>query len=398
MDTGQAQKLGVNSNLSNSSQHSHGYETNAFVNPFSQQGMQDQTPISPELPQGIRHQQDTQASLHSNRQPRIGENHIQTPIQAPLNSSLSQTMESNLDLENDDQVPRPWYQNNFSSINWLPDNWTPDFQVEDGDGMGMFGQDPSLMFGQPLQRAPSSYSANAENPFLAAPVSPRMSRTRDQPRIIPLQHLVDAHEISSPSSQSTHSGRFYVDGDGARLPRVRKPPYRHSDAHANAFLHEIRDANPEFSFPDLGEYPDEQNTSLSTIDSIPAGVYSEILRMYNLTCINSSHYSHFQGGTFPSHQMLNRLVRLFGSNFRAILPFIHPSSFDISSTHWLLTLALATIGSHYVEDGGGQLVIAMHEFLRRTMQTVVRAPSYPNRSPTNLVCSLTTVFLCDLTR
>jgi len=245
-----------------------------------------------------------------------------------------------------------------------------------------------MIFGDTLQRGPPDYSTNPENPFLTGPISPRISRSREQSRMVQL-HLVDSHEISSPSSQSTHSGRFYVDGDGARLPRVRKPPYRYSDSHAHAFLHENRDTNPEFIFPDLGEYRDEPNASLSSIESIPGGVYSEIIRMYNLTCINSSHYPNFQGGPFPSQQTLNRFVRLFRTNFRAILPFIHPSSFDILSTHWLLTLALATIGSHYVEEGGGQLVVAMLEFLRRVLQTVVRNMTWSQYPPTNTGCRLT---------
>lgn len=374
MNSGHPQKLaaGANSRISNSSHHSHGYDPGIYVSPFSQQRMPVQTPISPGLHGQELDQHTGQPSMHSDRHTRIGSSHLSTPIQDPLSSINSQTMESNLNL-NDDQIPEAWFQNNFSSINWLPENWTPGYQIDAMDGISSFDQDQAMMFEQPLQRNPSSYAANSENLFLAAPVSPRISRTREQSRMTPLQHLVDGHEISSPSSQSTHSGRFYVDGDGARLPRVRKPPYRHSDARASAFLHESRDANPDFIFPDLNEYPDEPNVSLSSISSIPAAVYGEILRIYNLTCTNSSHYSNFQGGPFPSLQMFNRLVQLYGSNFRAILPFIHPASFDVSSTHWLLTLALATVGSHYVEDGSGQLVVAMSEFLRRVVQTVVRA-------------------------
>lgn len=377
MDSGHPQnhEASANSRISNSSHHSHGYDPGIYANPFSQQRMPGQTPISPGLQgQELDHQQTSQPSLHSNRHTRIGSSHLSTSIQGHLSGVDSQTMESNLTL-NDDQIPEAWFQNNNSSINWLPDNWTPDFQIDAVDGMSSFDHDQTMIFEQSLQRGTSSYSANTENPFLVASMSPRISRTRDHLRMASLQHLVDSHEMSSPSSQSTHSGRFYVDGDGARLPRVRKPPYRHSDAQASAFLHETRDANPNFIFPDLSEYPDELNVPLSGICSIPAAVYSDILRMYSLTCTSSSHYSNFQGGPFPSLQMFNRFVRLFGSHFRAILPFIHPPSFDVLSTDWLFTLALATVGSHYVEDGSGQLVIAMSEFLRRVLQTVVRTQS-----------------------
>jgi hypothetical protein len=59
-------------------------------------------------------------------------------------------------------------------------------------------------------------------------------------------------------------------------------------------------------------------------------------------------------------------------NFQPILPFLHQPTLDLSTTHWLLILALASIGSHYMESEDNELfVVAMHEFTRRAIQAFV---------------------------
>jgi len=254
-----------------------------------------------------------------------------------------------------------WYQNTFSSINWLPDDWTPDFQVGGGDGLGSFDQGTSLVFGQTPQPSPGTYP---EVPGINHSV-PRSSRPRVDPPRLPPQ-FVEGQEISSPGShESTHSGHFYVDGDGARLPRVRKAPYRYSEAHAHAPLPNRQDSYLVFMFP---EHADADGNSIE----VPRSVYSELFQIFDLTCINSTHFENFHSAAFPSRKLLSRLVWLYKDNFQSTLPFIHPSTFDITTSHWLLTLALVAAGSHYLEiDSSDLLVVSMHEFLRRAIQTVV---------------------------
>lgn len=336
-----------------------------FTSLLDQNTMQSQPPMSIELSQRgtLRQQQQGQPKAHT----RLDSLQSPTSLQPQLSTLSSHSLDTNMgtDLSSDDRMTAQWYQHNFSSINWLPDNWTPDFQLEGHENMTPLDQDQSMDFS-----GTSRFGLNSENLMMNNSISPRIARRRDTSRMV--TQLVEAHDISSPSSQSTHSGRFYVDGDGARLPRVRKPPYRYSDSHTRAFLPENRDSYPEFTFPELSELQDAGMPSISGC-SIPPSVYAEILQVYTLTCINSSHYPNFQGGSFPSLYFFNRFINLYGTNFRSILPFVHPSSFDPATTHWLLLLALATIGSQYAElDSSGHLVVAMQEFLRRAIQTVVR--------------------------
>ena len=257
-------------------------------------------------------------------------------------------------------VPEPWYQNNFSSINWLPDNWTPDFQI-DGN-LAPFDQQ-SLFFGHTPQASNLTYPLG--NP--GQNQTPRQAlKARDSMRR--QSQAVDGPDVSSPSTQSTHSGgHFYVDGDGARLPRVRKIPYRHSDSYAHASALGSEETFPAFKFPEVGDVPEVAETK-----QIPQTSYSEILESFTHNCITTNHFSKFYDAAFPSRQVLSVCILLYRDNFDSILPFIHPATFDISSSHWLLLLAMAAIGSHYLDaEHSESFSVSMHEFLRRAIATVV---------------------------
>lgn len=286
------------------------------------------------------------------------------PFMEQTNNVRSLDMNTSTDIEHnqhDNGVPEPWYQNNFSSINWLPDNWTPDFRI-DGN-LGPFDQQ-SLFFGQAPQASNISYMLgnSAQNQ-----TSPRQfPRARDALRR--QSQAVDVQDGSSPSTQSTHSGgHFYVDGDGARLPRVRKIPYRYSDSYAHAPNFGSEELFPEFKFPETGDLPDVAETK-----QIPQASYTEIVDSFTHTCTSTTHYAKFYDAAFPSRQLLSLCILLYRDNFESTLPFIHPATFKISSSHWLLILAMAAVGSHYldVEHSEG-FSIAMHEFLRRAIETVV---------------------------
>ncbi len=260
----------------------------------------------------------------------------------------------------------PWYENSFSSINWLPGDWTPDFP-DVGNGLEDFDQGQSLVFGQNALSSPGVQNI-ADITMINQGLVPATPGQREM-----LQgQVLDGHDTSSPSSQSTRStGRYYVDGDGARLPRVRKPPYRYCDSYNSSSMSQASENLPEFKFPDFEEFRD-QPKPLSVNVEIPDDVYHEILRIFNITCVTSTHFSSFQGGLFPSSQTLSHFVYLYKENFQSILPFIHPSSFNISKSHWLLILALATTGSHFQESDGAELLaVALHEFLNRAIQAVV---------------------------
>jgi hypothetical protein len=270
---------------------------------------------------------------------------------------------------NSETLSDTWFQRNFSSINWLPDNWTPDVRGTAGDALDPFDQSQSLIFGQTNQTIPPRYPRNSDQGS-----SSSLQYHHHEERMPLLQQIVDGQGVSSPDSQSAHSpGHYYVDGDGARLPRVRKPPYCYSDSHTHFTRNGERGVYSQLSFPVLEEAPNQLPSSSTTdVNQVPQDTYYEIVRMFTRTCIASTHYSNFHSRNFPSLQMFSQFVRLYTDNFQSILPFIHPPTFNVSATHWLLILALAAVGSHYIDIQDAEiLVVGMHELLHRAIETVV---------------------------
>lgn len=278
------------------------------------------------------------------------------PMSVDTSTQLSRTAEPNF-----------WSQNGVSSINWLPDNWIPDFDFSAGEpppqndysGPPQTSQDRSMSV--PNIGSAASHLNGSTPPF-----------NSDQ-------------GIASPgNSESQGVGYYYVDGDGARLPRVRKALHRSPHQSSDPYtplpgVDGLDYTRSKFGFPDT-DYGAQDGVAVSSMGpkQIPVEIYGEILHVFSQTCVTSSHFSPFHSGDFPSLESLRFFVRLYIEHFQPILPFIHPATFNLSSSHWLLTLAMAAIGSHYVDiEDVEVLVAAMHEFLRRAINTVVSSLEIP---------------------
>lgn len=279
------------------------------------------------------------------------------------NTAGSQSSNVQNDYHGPTQDTEPWYQTGFSSINWLSDAWTPDFPIENRDaGIESFDPRSSNL----LENAPgigvSSYDVTSDNAMLEERSGPHR-----YPPSLEIQGV--------DRSQSTPSaGHFYIDGDGARLPRVRKPPYA-TEAFTPTAHYENAMRGDGFIFPEVNE--PLENPSPNTME-LPQTTYNEILRVFKRTCTISTHYSSFASGSFPPIGIFTQLVFLYMENFQPILPFLHHPTLDLLATHWLLVLALASIGSHYMESEDNDVfIVAMHEFTRRAIQTVVSSDFYP---------------------
>lgn len=345
--------------------HFQGHASTEYPLSFVQNNVLSQNVISPGLSAV-----NTSQPLTSPTSRREIQSMELSPGSAPIQPFMEQSTNAgplNMDCAGDmghtqheTGIPEPWYQNNFSSINWLPDNWTPDFSM-DGN-LGPFDQQ-SLFFGQKPQANHITYELGSSDQNQTSPL--QLSRARD---LLRRQSQAVDQDVSSPSTQSTHSGgHFYVDGDGARLPRVRKIPYRHSDSYAHAHAFGSEELFPAFKFPEIGDLSEVPEPK-----QIPQSCYNEIFESFTHTCSTTSHYAKFYDSVFPSRNTLSQCTQLYRDNFEALLPFIHPATFVISTSDWLLILALAAVGSHYLEiEQSDGFSIAIHEFLRRAIETLV---------------------------
>lgn len=253
------------------------------------------------------------------------------------------------------EFPPAWLDGNYSSINWLPDYWSPSFDLEREYEMGplAFGQDVGLNDSTSPQ-----YHNDQGVPDFRHPKSP--ARNWSEVRRTDV--------ASTPSSTNTHStGQYYVDGDGARLPRVK---IQESGMRGYAI---DSDGSFELGF---GFVNTDERDILETTHSIPVGTYNTIFDMFSTTCVNSTHFPNFSSTGFPSCEDLAGCILLYFEKFQDTLPFLHAPTFDVETTHWLLVLAIASIGMQY-RHGELRNAVAMQEFLRRSISTVESISGIP---------------------
>lgn len=285
----------------------------------------------------------------------------------PSGSSAPQAMNVDTDTElSRSSEPDFWSQNGLSSINWLPDNWIPDFNFSSGE------PPPQNSYSGPVQ---TSQDRSMSIPNIASTPS-RLDE--DTPK------YNSDHGIASPeNSEGQGVGYYYVDGDGARLPHVRKALHRTSHHSSDPYtplpgVDGVQYTHATFGFSRT-DYGTQDGASISS-KQIPIEIYSEILHVFSQTCVTSSYFSPFHTADFPSLESLGLFVRLYIEHFQPILPFIHPATFNLSSSPWLLTLAMVAIGSHYVDvEDVEVLSISMHEFLRRAISMTVSSQKIPCR-------------------
>ncbi|KAH7418323.1 C2H2 transcription factor-like protein [Cadophora sp. MPI-SDFR-AT-0126] len=376
---GQVQRLSVQADATqNSSDIQH-------LNPFTSQANHVQSHNSARTSSRNLSQDLDSPNYHLRQQLIDGDQMSQSRTSGyehPQLQSLHSQVGSN--NPNSDTLATPWL-NNFQSINWLPEDWNPDFPMN-GEMLGTFDHDQASSF---PNAAPSGYQQPSRT-FSLGQSQTLQNHSHKSPR------TAEFHDMSSPGSQSTQSaGRFYVDGDGARLPRVRKAPYGQPETHShdassgNMLSHSI------FMFPELGQFPIgiNGNATAPIFDDLPISIYDEITRVFHLSCVSSTMYSNFIGDSFPSLRVLSYLVSLFARHFRPSLPFLHPATFDTSNTHWLLILAMSALGSHFADiESSGVLLVAMHEFLRRAVTMAVELDG--NSKPGTLILTQVKVLSC----
>lgn len=269
-----------------------------------------------------------------------------------------------------------WTQYNLSSINWLPYDWVPDYQLED-DGMRLIDDRRDLNGSSSVDTQENhirrhTYSTNAAI-FTPSPQTQQQLQMDNSPR----PTISSEGAPTSPNSHTTQStGRYYVDGHGSRLPHIRKAPSEATNSCPSISHPTIDDLDGGFAFP-----ANDDTHSSSDCKQIPQEIYNMILDTFEKTCIeHSPFFVPFHYTQFPSLHTLSRFIAYYIDSFHQTLPFIHLPSFDISTSHWLFLLAMAAVGSHYHRYGN--YAKPMHEFLRRA---IISVGLKENLGPTNVV-------------
>ncbi|KAF2479830.1 hypothetical protein BDY17DRAFT_302753 [Neohortaea acidophila] len=293
---------------------------------------------------------------------------MQTPQNEPARNDLTMPLAPPLPLEDfmtgmtgvDGYLYHDWDAGFFHETNWLE--------------APTIGSDVNL---SPLSSIFLSYS-EATGSFEDASLT-HASAEEVQP---PVEAEGEEERTASEedvAAETTRSGEYYVDGESARLPRVRRRVERKASTApaqptwAGAFtLHLPDDIIPT----DIaGSYPISDNN------------YRWILGFYNRLCrLDSPLGVTFADHDLPSKSAFEALAALCCEKFVPHLPFLHSTTISNSDRHYLLDLALAAIGSQYT--GNASLSVSMHEFTRRCLLMSEEDPSTPTGPETDLAAAL----------
>ncbi|KAK2785040.1 hypothetical protein FQN52_008762 [Onygenales sp. PD_12] len=270
----------------------------------------------------------------------------------------------------------------LSSLNWLP----PDFSMDNPDTGDLPMQfSPQLVPGMPIEVQTNLYPlGNITSSMEPDPTFPQYGEsqaaygTPSQSGSHETYHLSHQEHMSPSAGSDPPKSGYYVDGDGARLPRngkrlKAKVPLSESSPFAGFSRHSDQHSRVIFEFPPLSysESGDEE-TCQAQVQYLDEQLYQSLLILFHQTCVAPSLFPCFGSTYFPSLHAFNRLVQKYFQHFHPIFPLLHLPSFGESNPHPLLALSLAAIGSHYVEIEGFEFgMIAMHEFLRRAIHLTV---------------------------
>lgn len=143
-----------------------------------------------------------------------------------------------------------------------------------------------------------------------------------------------------------------------------------------------------FNFPLSGDVlPTFQDDSYTSFNMLSEQTYSAVYRSFTTVCTGLTAYQPPYGSScFPSRKTLNALVKLYLDRFHPVMPILHQPTLNLNGSHWILSLAVVTIGSHMSDfEQSEEYALCFDEFLRRAISALVRSVS--------LICQRLTVLI-----
>lgn len=233
--------------------------------------------------------------------------------------------------------------------------------------------DPGI---QPVAQSPFEGSYSGTETSFDIPYGSPFPRDRhaslDQlsrrPRLVPSSRSKTAIlDSDSPQSQLT----FASHREAAYSQVNLRGSFHRSFTPATSYLSRRR----RFNFPLSGDVlPTFQHDSYTSFDMLSKQTYSMIYRSFTTVCTGLTAYQPPYGSScFPSRRTLNALVKLYLDRFHPVMPILHHPTLDLNGCHWLLSLAVVTIGSHMSDfEQSEEFALCFDEFLRRAISALVR--------------------------
>jgi hypothetical protein len=275
---------------------------------------------------------------------------VQTPsrisdegLDANLGSSQAADVYLDIEAQQGPAVNDFWDPSILASTNWLGsvdldafDPTLPEFDVA---------------FTLPEQSRPHSVANVSPLPLVAAG-SPAMT--------------VTTGTTSTNQDKQTEDGEYYVDGQPARLPRVKR-------RRASKAAPTVQNTQTTWS---LQEPVFASQASSSVTFGISNDSHDKLCQFYQQLCLApNSFYKSFDNHEFPSKAFFEILVTATITSVVSILPFLHQSQSTGDQLHWLEIITLASLACHFAEvSPKHHFTISMHEFVRRLVHWVDEQP------------------------
>lgn len=190
-----------------------------------------------------------------------------------------------------------------------------------------------------------------------------------RPRLVPSSRSKTAIlDSDSPRSQLTFASH---QEEPTESQSNFRGSFHRSFTPATSYLSRRR----RFNFPLSGDVlPTFQDDSYTSFDMLSDQTYSNIHRSFTTVCTGLTAYQPPYGSScFPSRKTLNALVKVYLDRFHPVMPILHHPTLDLNRSHWVLSLAVVTIGSHMADfEQSGEYALCFDEFLRRAISALVR--------------------------
>lgn len=167
----------------------------------------------------------------------------------------------------------------------------------------------------------------------------------------------------SPASSGSDGTYHAQSANGTSTISDLKRKKRKSSLVVDPF-NQPRKAGIPYNFPEMPE-THSSLSSESDLEYCSVATHQLLFNFFQQLCLQAAMPAPFQSATFPPASLINAYVALYFENLHNNLPIIHLASFG-SETHWLVVLAVATLGSTFSkEHNGTDTREAFQEFLRR---------------------------------
>jgi hypothetical protein len=198
-------------------------------------------------------------------------------------------------------------------------------------------------------------------PHPVANVSPRPLVTAGSPAL-----TVSTGTTSTNQDKQTEDGEYYVDGQPARLPRVKR-------RRASKAAPTLQNTQTTWS---LQEPVFASQASSSVTFVISNDSYDKLCQFYQQLCLApNSFYKSFDNHEFPSKAFFETLVTATITSVASILPFLHQFQSTGYQLHWLEIISLASLACHFAElSTKHHFTVSLHEFVRRLVHWVDEKP------------------------